>query len=324
MMKKSGMAFVLTSAVGLWAAGSVQGCTGGDDDDSGGSSSSSSSTGGTSSSSSSSSTGGTSSSSSSTGGSSGTSGGSSGTSSSSSSSSTGGSSGTSGGSSGTSGGSSGTSSGGNGLGSLCGGGTGCEGIPSNGVCLTLGGATQGVCAVNNGCTAAATNCDGAGTLCIALTSGTACVKSCTFTAGNGQCGTDAACVPYTNGDLCLPKALSECDAVAGTGCTGTQTCSAAGTDGFGACIESCDIFATPSGCPSNQGCYLSSSGVGCAPAGTGTADQTCSAANGCVSGLICVGTCKTPCDSYTGGAGTHTCTTGTCQKISNADMGVCN
>jgi hypothetical protein len=116
---------------------------------------------------------------------------------------------------------------------------------------------------------------------------------------------------------CVTLQLAECivGAMPDT-CAQGSFCSAAGLDGFGNCTSSCDLWAN-TGCSTNEGCYPSPSGPGCAGAGSGAVGSTCNFLNDCAPGLICNNTCKTLCDA------THTCpNAGACTMFSNLPGGL--
>ena len=115
--------------------------------------------------------------------------------------------------------------------------------------------------------------------------------------GVERCGAGGACVPGTpptcdDGIACTASACVEptgtCSHTPDSSlCPAGQTCGATGC--ASACSESpCRLTSPQCGCGAGQGCYLSGSTRGCAAAGTAAEGATCTTANSCQPGLVCL------------------------------------
>jgi hypothetical protein len=156
--------------------------------------------------------------------------------------------------------------------------------------------------------------------------------ACTGTATSNTCkkGLTCALKPEADGGssaVCLKFCNSN------SNCTGTDLCyvvlTIAGNEErplvCGPPPSACDPLTQ--NCPTNSdGCYPTTSGPGCYPAGTTADGQSCVYTNECQKGSACVGqtspgTCRKICQYP---SGSPSCTSGTCTPISGqADAGVC-
>lgn len=156
------------------------------------------------------------------------------------------------------------------------------------------------------------------------------VYTCGPAGTNGDqvaCTSDAQCVA---GTVCADfgagfKCHSLCNAT--KTCPGTASCigktSTLTSKDPVLCIPttSCDLL-TQNCSSAAQACYPTQTSTTCAPAGSKTEGQACTAMNQCGKGLVCAGTgtCYKLCDPN---GGAPTCTTGTCVKNGANDWGLC-
>ncbi len=154
---------------------------------------------------------------------------------------------------------------------------------------------------------------GTGGLCLQLTDGFACFKSCTL-GNDSSCGrADYICdsVSQTQG-ICYPKCTTNSDCGDGYICKADGHCNIAPAN--------CNVV-TSEGCPSNQACYLNNGELICYQAGTAEVGQSCQYPNSCQRDLVCAGNpgvCYEICDSV------NPCSTNvSCQIFTDQTFGYC-
>jgi hypothetical protein len=189
-------------------------------------------------------------------------------------------------------------------------------------CMEVTGEADGFCAIP-GCVAH--NCGGMGTYCMGVPPTTVCLQGCNVLGGDGQCGPDAACVLFAGGlATCYPLSYAACrTTLSPTGCDAGFTCEDVGTDGFGSCVQLCDVFLQDCLVPADA-CYPRTGGAPvCATAGSVPNGQPCTYLTECVEGSLCVGsgpvgTCGKLCNLA------HPCSVGTCYALTGqVNLGVC-
>jgi hypothetical protein len=149
----------------------------------------------------------------------------------------------------------------------------------------------------------------------------------TTAIGRDDCAAGLFCVnwsqPTASDRACRALCTSDASCGAGRGCRHM----AGSVPPAGLCVETCDLFADPSGCPANNGCFVQTDNewrngafvqaAFCAvPHATYVEGQDCSFPNDCAPGLACLWlatatkfVCQRLCD------GAHPCATGTCAPL---------
>jgi hypothetical protein len=200
-------------------------------------------------------------------------------------------------------------------------------------------------------------CPGGTGICVDIGNGLgSCYSGCTDMAGQLPCRANYACFNFSEGPICYPQSVSQCNPVpdAGMGCAqdggllvsppdgapgdamsyySGQLCSQVGQDPVGECHPICDPFGQ--NCPLMNGvmagCYADfNTGIGgCTQAGTSVDGDPCMYLNSCTPGLACHSeTNAAVCRPYCGGPTNKGCPTGeTCKDLSpsvpKATLGIC-